>query len=1154
MECQRRRQLHHLPPMIRENSEQIPEDSPEPGMKYWKSLDALAETPGFQDWIQDEFPQGASMLQGFERRGFMKIMAASFGLAGLGMTGCRRPEQTIMPYGKSPEELIPGVPNYYATSMPSPHGNIPLVVESHSGRPTKIEGNPSYLPFGGSTDVYAQASVLDLYDPDRARESFRKKENQEGDLSWASVNTNTLIAEVSEWTKDGNFAILADRSFSLARTKLSSELKDKGVQFFEYEAIDLARPEKLLSKGLRLDSDGLRVIPNLGKVKRALSLDCDFLGSREPFTLANTRSFMGGRKVTSPGDAKKMNRLYSVESDMTLTGGVADHRLRLDPSQTPAFAFLLAAEVISVRKGDQTLTKRLKELGKAAEIHREWITPCVADLCSKPSQSIVLAGSHLPEEVHVAVFLINQSLGAIGKTINYLPTNDSYEGISELIEKIEANEIENLLFVGGNPVFLTDSFVDWDRIRKKLKKVARFGYSLDETSEFSDLHIAQSHYLESWDLSRTWDQESIVPVQPLIAPLFDTVSDLELLLSLVGSSLTAHDFVKSMHSELEGSKLFDDFLRLGVLSANPSFHSSPIALNDYFDKTKIQENSVGADNLDLLLIPDFHVWDGRFINNGWMHECPNPMTKLTWDNAILISPLLGKKLQKENPGIGLIPEPTMLNKQNQIAPDNANFADGRQKAPVVLVKFGNRSIEGPLYVQPGLADYTIVSSLGMGRRKTGRVGEGAGYDASTILDQNGNRMVSGAKILKIAKNWTYKKLANVQEHWSMEGRAIIREANVDYYSKKEDFAQHMGAESHSPPMWGKDENKSLAHKSQKTPRGNSSYEHPDHNYENSDTPGRHQWGMAIDLTQCTGCSACVVACQSENNIPIVGKDQVMRGREMHWVRLDRYFSSAEREGDEIPSDVQVSFQSISCMHCETAPCESVCPVNATVHDEEGLNAMAYNRCVGTRYCANNCPYKVRRFNFFDWNKRQTDELYKGPLGKKNDEISSMGKNPDVTVRMRGVMEKCTYCVQRIQEAKIQVKVNAQRAARHSSGKDGSDIEIDNSDLKVPDGTILPACSQVCPSDGVAFGDLSDPESRVSKLKNDPRNYSVLGYLNTRPRTTYLAKIRNPNDKMPDFAKKPHSYREYHDKAYPTHHGEGHGEKKETKSTNGKGSH
>ena len=374
----------------------------------------------------------------------------------------------------------------------------------------------------------------------------------------------------------------------------------------------------------------------------------------------------------------------------------------------------------------------------------------------------------------------------------------------------------------------------------------------------------------------------------------------------------------------------------------------------------------------------------------------------------------------------------------------------------------------------------------------------------------------------------------------MEGRAIVREANSEDYQNDPGFASHMGAESHSPPMWGKDQDKSLAEKATSTPRGNSAYEHPDHTYEKSDVFGIHQWGMAIDLNQCTGCSACVVACQSENNIPVVGKDQVLRGREMHWIRLDRYFSSTARDGAEIPSDVQVSFQGVACMHCETAPCESVCPVNATVHDEEGLNAMAYNRCVGTRYCANNCPYKVRRFNFFDWNKRSTDELYQGPLGEKNDSLVDMGKNPDVTVRMRGVMEKCTYCVQRIQESKIRTKINAQRSAKLETGRDGSDVKLETKDLKVPDGTIKTACQQVCPSEAIVFGDISDPDSEVSKLKNNPRDYSVLGYLNTRPRTTFLAKVRNPNNRMPDFSPSPHSTREYHDKAHPSHHGDEHG--------------
>ena len=410
--------------------------------------------------------------------------------------------------------------------------------------------------------------------------------------------------------------------------------------------------------------------------------------------------------------------------------------------------------------------------------------------------------------------------------------------------------------------------------------------------------------------------------------------------------------------------------------------------------------------MEVLIIPDFHAHDGQYANNGWMQECPDPINKLTWDNALLVSPVLAKILESKHAGLGLLPKPTMLNKSGQIAPDAAQFDGGKQKAPVVTVRMGDRSITAPLYVQPGLADFTLVATLGHGRSNVGRVGQGTGYDVTPLLSDE-SLVLTG---VSIEPTGDFEILANVQEHWSMEGRAIVREANVDEYAADPGFASHMGAESHSPPMWGKDQGKSLEEKATTTPRGNSAYEHPDHTYEKSDVFGIHQWGMTIDLNQCTGCSACVVACQSENNIPVVGKDQVLRGREMHWIRLDRYFSSTARDGAEIPSDVQVSFQGVACMHCETAPCETVCPVNATVHDEEGLNAMAYNRCVGTRYCANNCPYKVRRFNFFDWNKRNTDELYQGPLGDKNDSLVDMGKNPDVTVRMRGVMEKCTYCV------------------------------------------------------------------------------------------------------------------------------------------------
>ena len=1112
---------------------EIPDQNLDSGKRYWKSLGDLAETPGFKTWVEREFPEGASMLEGVQRRGFVKLMAASFGLAGLGMTGCRRPEHTILPYGKSPEELIPGVPNFYATSMPTAHGFIPLIVESHEGRPTKVEGNPSYIPFGGGTNIYAQASVLDIYDPDRTKIPLYKE--PENNSSWKPSSSQKVLNELSQWVKEGKIAILADKSSSTARKQLKSQLKAKGVEWFEHESIDLTIPENNLGNAFGI-KQGLRLTPKLRKASRVISLDSDFLGNREPNSLANTRALMKGRKVLSANDAKKMNRLYSVESDLTITGGVADHRLRLDSSQFVAFTNLLAAEVLTLlKKGDKDLIAKLNNRGSTQEQHRPWIVECAKDICKKSKNSVVLPGSHLPTEVHALSFLINQELGAIGTTVDYQKTDNPESSLSDFFNKIDEGGIESVIFLGGNPA-LTASSYDWSEFSKKIKNRLHLGHSLNETSLICNFHIGQSHFLESWDEGVTWDGSTIVPVQPLIAPLFDTVSDIELLLKLNDSEKSSYDFVLTLQEQRSTSESFEDFLRLGVEKSKPITYTAKVqlALLDQFKGNIAEQPS--SNNLEVLLIPDFHAWDGRFANNGWMQECPDPISKLTWDNALLISPVLAKELEEKYPDLGLLPKPTMLNKNGQIAPDAGVFDHGKQKAPVVtLTTSDDRSIIGPLYVQPGLADYSIIASVGLGRQNVGNVGKGTGFNSYPLLNKDSNRIISK---VSLEPTGDFKILANVQEHWSMEGRAIVREGNAEEYISDQAFASHMGAESHSPKIWGKDQDADLAYKAKTTPRGNSSYEHPDHNYEKSETPGLHQWGMAIDLNQCTGCSACVVACQSENNIPIVGKDQVLRGREMHWIRLDRYFSSTERDGAELPSDVQVSFQGVACMHCETAPCETVCPVNATVHDEEGLNAMAYNRCVGTRYCANNCPYKVRRFNFFDWNKRNTNELYKGPMGEENDSLPAMGKNPDVTVRMRGVMEKCTYCVQRIQESKIQVKVKAQRSALLESGKDGADLVLEESDIKVPDGSIKTACQQVCPSDSISFGDISDPNSEVSKLKNNPRDYSVLGYLNTRPRTTFLAKVRNPNHMMPDFESSPHSSREYHDKAHPVHHDDG----------------
>ncbi|MEM8549677.1 MAG: 4Fe-4S dicluster domain-containing protein, partial [Verrucomicrobiota bacterium] len=517
--------------------------------------------------------------------------------------------------------------------------------------------------------------------------------------------------------------------------------------------------------------------------------------------------------------------------------------------------------------------------------------------------------------------------------------------------------------------------------------------------------------------------------------------------------------------------------------------------------------------------------DGRYNNNGWLAEVPDPMTKLTWDNVISVGPKLAKAL-------GITPDPILMDKIGQLHMNANKFERGKEAAPMAKLKVGETEITGPLHIQPGLADYTVVVTLGFGRQKTGRIGTrlenrpgsgfgaGIGFDAYPLTTLSSPGLALGAAITVLKETFL---IANTQQHWSMEGRAILREGTNKEFVENTKFAQEMGVESHAPPNLGNDRKEPLNEVVKDIPRGGSLYKTPD--FE-----GTHQWGMAIDLNSCLGCNACVVACQSENNIPIVGKDQVLRGRELHWIRMDRYYSTGpDHSTTEIPEDPQVSFMGVSCQHCELAPCESVCPVNATVHDEEGLNVMAYNRCVGTRYCANNCPYKVRRFNFFDYNKRERGEFYKGPLGTnvyktEASQVIRMQKNPNVTVRMRGVMEKCTYCVQRIQAAKINQKVKA----------GASD------DVSVPDGTIKVACQQVCTTDAIAFGDLTDPESEVSKIKSqNDRNYAVLGYLNIRPRTTYLARLRNPNPDMPDYTK-PLSRLEYKAKAKGGHGGDHHG--------------
>lgn len=1107
------------------------------GPRYWKSLDDLAETPAFKDWIEREFPAGASDMEGVNRRHFMKVMAASFGLAGLGMSGCRRPEQNILPYSKQPENVIPGVPVYYTSSMPSARDNVPVIVETHTGRPTKIEGNPSFEPYGGATTVYTQASILDLYDPDRAT----KSKASGATLSPAALRDRLDALRQAHGANQGaGLVFLAEPSTSPSRAKLVKQIKQAfpKATWAENTAIDQSTSEQAAQA---VFGQSLRSLPEFTKAKRVLALDAEFLMNADG-SLSQARDFTKTRKVKDSKDAKKMSRLYSVESTLTSTGSMADHRLRLSSSQMGAFIAQVGAAVLNKKHVAGPLAAELAKIGGSLKVDAQWVDACATDLVENAGHSIIIAGEHLSKSVHAIVIAINEVLSA---PINYVAVPAAEQGIAAAVARLNKGTVETLVILGGNPVYDAPIDLDWAAAQAQATESIYIGGSENETSEAASLFIARSHYLETWGDGRTFDG-TLVPVQPMIEPLFETFNELEILARLAGESVTdGYSIAQATFAELGGSD-FNKFLSDGVLDGSAYNRASPVL--DYLQVASVIKSDelkafeLSADQLEVRFAPSSHAYDGRFANNGWMMECPDPITKLTWDNAIQISPSLARELESTQ-GIQIFPSKKPMNKKSDffegakgtLQTNKANFRRGKEDAVVVELTVNGVTIEAPIHVVPGLANYTVVLPLGMGRKVVGRVGQGVGFDAYAVRTSSSLGCALGASIKLTEKTFF---LANTQEHWSMEGRALVRENTATGYSKKPDFVNKVGVESHAPLNYGKDADKSLQEQSVNQYRGNSAYEHisfskPAPNVKvwkgNEDKfPVPQQWGMAIDMNSCIGCSACVVACQSENNVPIVGKDQVLRGREMHWMRIDRYFSAEQYDQTEVPDDVQVSYMGMMCQHCENAPCEQVCPVNATVHDTSGLNTMAYNRCVGTRYCANNCPYKVRRFNFLDWNKRQIGEFYKGPLGPVDEpELEKMNANPNVTVRMRGVMEKCTFCTQRIESAKIEQK----RLAGAS----------DN--IRIADGNIKVACQQVCPTDAITFGDISDADSEVSKMKANDRNYSVLGYLNARPRTTYLARLRNPNPEMPDTYEKPYAYAQYDERyGHGSHgsHADGHG--------------
>jgi molybdopterin-containing oxidoreductase family iron-sulfur binding subunit len=1041
------------------------------GRRYWRSLDELADQPEFKDWLHREFPVGASELveDGQSRRNFLKIMSASFAFAGIATlgAGCRRPEEKLEPFGKQPENYTFGDAQYFATAMPTRTGAIPLVVKSYEGRPVKIEGNALYPGSNGSTDRYAQASILDLYDPDRARyfKHDGKAVSREEALGFLDELSKKFAANSGE-----GLAFLAESSTSPSRARLQKIIADKfpKAQWFTYDAIDFGIHQRAATQAF---GQSVKPVFHFDKAKVILSLDCDFLGGEDD-SHNHIRKFAAGRKAE-----QGMSRLYAVESLFTLTGASADHRLRVQASLIAGIAAAISATVSH------------SKVSLPAGVDAAWVAECAKDLMANRRKAMVVVGQRQPLEVHLLAQQINMSLGAFTGPITLQPAAaNTAHGLNEM----NLDAIDTLVVLGGNPVYHLTATT-------KPKNVVRLGYYEDETAEKSDWNFPAAHYLESWGDAMTSDG-TVVAIQPLIQPLFGGLPELEFLARLSGGSETnAHDIVRGTFGgsdEAWKKSLFSGFVEGSTAAAI----NLPAHLSMSIPKIAVV-TAPSANNLEVVFFRDSKVDDGRYANNGWMQELPDPVTKMTWDNAVLISRKTAREL-------------------------------GVANGDIVEISLNGKSVKGPIWTQPGMADYSLGLALGYGRERAGRVGTGVGFNAYKIF--SGKYIETGATIKKTGETHV---LACTQHHWSMEGRPAVREANLEEFLKEPDFAQEKfhGVE---PPVV------------------QSLYVNP---LDEAKKTALHQWGMTVDLNACVGCGTCVVACQSENNIPIVGKDQVLRGREMHWMRIDRYFTSdpkrkhnpsrfdlsadmnqtdENQQFAEWIDDVQAVNQPMLCQQCESAPCESVCPVAATVHDQEGLNVMAYNRCIGTRYCSNNCPYKVRRFNFLDYNKRPLTELkgtiYSTTLTHKTDgvwdlkrwwndpnsgmrsedewDLIKLSKNPDVTVRMRGVMEKCTYCTQRIEHAKISQKVKA-----------GASDQVRLSEAA---GTIpKTACQQACPAGAIVFGDVSDANSSVSKLKLSPLNYSVLGNLLTKPRTTYLARVRNPNPAMPDYHE-PFSTEEY----------------------------
>jgi molybdopterin-containing oxidoreductase family iron-sulfur binding subunit len=1036
--------------------------NPLKGKRLWRSLDELASTPAFQQMLHREFPHAASEWNdGASRRNFLKMMSASLALAGLSACTLRKTPEKIVPYVEAPEEVIPGRPLFFASTMPWCGYGKGVVVESHEGRPTKIEGNVDHPASLGGSDIWMQASVLEMYDPDRSQVVMH------GDSisSWGNFQTllaDTLAAKKSDNSKGSGLRFLtgAVTSPTIARQMKAILTEMPNAKWHQYEAIGRqnARAGAIAAFG-----EDVETLYRFDRADVVVALDSNFL-IEHPGSIPYARQFIdrrrlrGSKQVQTPFADASLSRLYVAETSISLTGAQADHRLAIKSGEIEA----LAREIAAVLSG-----------ATASGPNAKWATAVAKDLKTSTGRSLVVVGESQPPAVHALAHSINSTLGNVGKTVNYIdPVEVTGPGgaatLDELVEDINTGLVDVLVIIGTNPTFSaprnlglaeglnekTESNRSADYTTKNpLSKVplvihhGLYNRLADETANFAHWHIPASHYLESWGDLRAFDGTASI-VQPLIYPLYTTKSEIELLAYFAGESDTASiDLVRKTWSKLSD----DDWQRAlekGVIP-NTAFATksmSPRSSLEAMYKTGAGAGSAGKGLLEIVFKPDPSLLDGRFANNGWLQEVPKPVSLLTWDNVAMMSVNTARRLNvsQDDAGKGL-------------------------QVPLVNLTVNRQTLAIPAMIMPGHADDSITVYLGFGRTRCGRIGNGVGCD-SQRLRASSNTWFASDLAIEVQQDGSTYSIATSQSHHLIDLPAADAGKLDSVFLEDRDLVQNftISEVKAARPSKRKIEKKlSLPIHKEKSEEEENETLLPAWKYE------YNKWGMVIDNQACIGCNACVVACQSENNIPLVGKEQVLKGREMHWLRIDTYFLG------EDASSPEVYMQPIPCMQCENAPCELVCPVEATTTSSEGINEQTYNRCVGTRYCSNNCPYKVRRFNFLYYSDYETPQYM-------------LQKNPNVTVRARGIMEKCNYCVQRVNNSRIEAK---------------------KQDRPINPGDVVTACAQACPTHAITFGNLNDGRWEVTQLQDEPLRFTLLDELNTLPRTSYLARVRNPNPEL-----------------------------------------